>query len=624
MDTYQSPSQEIIRSLQNIANKLRILSIKATNAAKSGHPTSCTSIAELISVLFFHTMRYKVSNPRDASSDRFVLSKGHAAPILYAAWCEAGLFSQDHLMTLRKIDSELEGHPVPRQVFTDVGTGSLGQGLSCACGMAYMGKHIDKASYRVFCLLGDGESAEGAVWEAMSFASFYKLDNLVAIFDVNRLGQSQPTALQHKMDVYRQRAEAFGWNAIVIDGHDVEAVCRAFHEAEITTGRPTCLLAKTFKGRGIIGVEDNDGFHGKALGDKAEPAIAHLEKLIKGPVYYHNPRPVIEDAPLLKQTEVKLSEPPNYTLGQKLPIRNAYGTALAKLGTSCDRVVALDGDMKNSTFSITFMNAHPDRFIECFIAEQNMVGVAVGCATRGRAIPFVSTFAAFLCRASDQIRMAAVSQSSVNFVGSHVGCSIGEDGASQMALEDMAMFRALPGSVVFYPSDAVACERAVELAANYPGITFTRATRPDSAVIYANDEPFAIGKAKVVRQSEDDHVLVIAAGVTLDEAMKAANHLELEGIHVRILDPFTVKPIDKAGIVANAKATNGKVVVVEDHYHEGGLGEAVFSAIVECGFRVRHLAVPRVPQSGPCAALLEMFGISAGCIIKTVKELVGQ
>ncbi|EDO27862.1 predicted protein, partial [Nematostella vectensis] len=372
-------------------------------------------------------------------------------------------------------------------------------------------------SYRVFCLLGDGESAEGAVWEAMSFASFYKLDNLVAIFDVNRLGQSQPTALQHKMDVYRQRAEAFGYSYSLVS-------------------RLLTLLSR-FKSSCHECVEDNDGFHGKALGDKAEPAIAHLEKLIKGPVYYHNPRPVIEDAPLLKQTEVKLSEPPNYTLGQKLPIRNAYGTALAKLGTSCDRVVALDGDMKNSTFSITFMNAHPDRFIECFIAEQNMVGVAVGCATRGRAIPFVSTFAAFLCRASDQIRMAAVSQSSVNFVGSHVGCSIGKS---------MAIGR--NRSCPWFPD------------CTYNSVLALRLGPTCADVCNSNS---------VVRQSEDDHVLVIAAGVTLDEAMKAANHLELEGIHVRILDPFTVKPIDKAGIVANAKAANGKVVVVEDHYYEG-------------------------------------------------------
>ncbi|EDO45420.1 predicted protein [Nematostella vectensis] len=621
-DNYHKPDQSTVQSLKDIANKLRILSIKATNASNSGHPTSCASIAELMSVLFFHTMRYKVSNPADPSSDRFVLSKGHAAPILYAAWMEAGLFDEAKLMTLRKFKSELEGHPVPRQSFTDVATGSLGQGLSCACGMAYTAKHFDKASYRVFTLLGDGEAAEGAVWEAMHFAGYYKLDNLVAIFDVNRLGQSQPTSLEHDMETYRKRAEAFGWNAVVVDGHDVEQICRAMYEAENTKGRPTCIIAKTFKGRGIIGVEDQLNFHGKALGDKGLAAIAEIEKLISNNKHSLGPATVIDDAPAIDNTEVKLSEPPNYKLGDKLATRQAYGNGLLKIGNANSRVIALDGDMKNSTFSQEFMKAHPDRFIECFIAEQNMVGVAVGCATRGRTIPFVSTFAAFFSRAYDQIRMAAVSDSTINIMGSHVGCSIGEDGASQMGLEDLAMFRALPNCTVFYPSDAVSCERAVELAANTTGMTFIRASRPATPVIYGNEETFTIGKAKIVRQSADDKVLVIGAGVTLAEALKAADELASSGVSVRVMDPFTIKPLDKDAIVEHAKACGGKVVVVEDHYYEGGIGEAVCHAVVNDNIKVAHLAVPRIPESGPPNDLLQAFGISASCIVKAVNGII--
>jgi len=623
MAEYHCPDQKTLQQLRDIANRLRIDSIESTNASKSGHPTSCCSIAEIMSVLFFHTMKYKVSEPRDVSSDRFVLSKGHAAPILYAAWAEAGLFPRSDLLNLRKIDNDLEGHPTPRLNFIDVATGSLGQGLSCACGMAYTGKYFDKASYRTFCLVGDGESAEGSVWEAANFASFYKLDNLVAIVDVNRLGQSDPTLLQHDMESYRKRWDAFGWNAFVVDGHDVEALCRHFYEAEQVKDKPSVLICKTLKGKGIPGIENEMNWHGKALGDKAKSAIEAIESAMQdknGPYKVARPE-VTDDAKHFAPETVALSEPPSYKIGEKVATRNAYGTALAKLGNNSKRVIALDGDTKNSTFAITFQKSHPDRFIECYIAEQNLIGVGIGCSTRGRTIPFISGFACFLSRGFDQIRMGAISMTQVKFCGSHCGVSIGEDGPSQMALEDLGMFRSIPGCVVFYPSDGVSCERAVELAANHPNMVYIRSSRPATPVLYEKDEVFEIGKSKIIRQSENDTALVIGAGVTLHEAVKAADTLKAEGTHIRVMDIFCLKPIDQAALIANAKACGGKVVTVEDHYPAGGLGEAVAAALSgEKDIAVQHLCVRALPRSGPSAELMDMFGISANHIVKAVKS----
>jgi len=623
MAEYHCPDQKTLQQLRDIANRLRIDSIESTNASKSGHPTSCCSIAEIMSVLFFHTMKYKVSEPRDVSSDRFVLSKGHAAPILYAAWAEAGLFPRSDLLNLRKIDNDLEGHPTPRLNFIDVATGSLGQGLSCACGMAYTGKYFDKASYRTFCLVGDGESAEGSVWEAANFASFYKLDNLVAIVDVNRLGQSDPTLLQHDMESYRKRWDAFGWNAFVVDGHDVEALCRHFYEAEQVKDKPSVLICKTLKGKGIPGIENEMNWHGKALGDKAKSAIEAIESAMQdknGPYKVARPE-VTDDAKHFAPETVTLSEPPSYKIGEKVATRNAYGTALAKLGNNSKRVIALDGDTKNSTFAITFQKSHPDRFIECYIAEQNLIGVGIGCSTRGRTIPFISGFACFLSRGFDQIRMGAISMTQVKFCGSHCGVSIGEDGPSQMALEDLGMFRSIPGCVVFYPSDGVSCERAVELAANHPNMVYIRSSRPATPVLYEKDEVFEIGKSKIIRQSENDTALVIGAGVTLHEAIKAADTLKAEGTHIRVMDIFCLKPIDQAALIANAKACGGKVVTVEDHYPAGGLGEAVAAALSgEKDIAVQHLCVRALPRSGPSAELMDIFGISANHIVKAVKS----
>uniref|UniRef100_A0A1A8NZF7 Transketolase n=1 Tax=Nothobranchius pienaari TaxID=704102 RepID=A0A1A8NZF7_9TELE len=622
MSGYHKPDEKTLQGLKDIANKLRINSIKATCASNSGHPTSCCSAAELMSVLFFNAMRYKADDPRNQCNDRFVLSKGHAAPVLYAVWAEAGFVKESDLINLRKIDCDLEGHPTPKLEFVDVATGSLGQGLGAACGMAYTGKYFDKSSYRVYCMMGDGECSEGSVWEAMAFASYYKLDNLVAIMDVNRLGQSQAAPLQHDMEVYRKRCEAFGWNTYVVDGHDVEELCKAFWQAQQVKDKPTCIVAKTFKGRGLKNIEDQDNWHGKPIPkDKLDDVLKDLQSLIQVPNKTLCPHLPNEDLAPADLSPISLPSPPEYKKGDKMSTRRAYGIALARLGQASKRVVALDGDTKNSTFSELFKKSCPDRYIECFIAEQNMVGVAIGCATRDRTVAFASTFAAFFSRAYDQIRMGAISQSNVNLVGSHCGVSIGEDGPSQMALEDLAMFRAIPTCTVFYPSDAVSTERAVELSANTKGICFIRTSRPDTAVIYSPDEKFELGVAKVVCESDSDVATVIGAGVTLHEALAAHKILQSEGKNICVIDPFTIKPLDAATILSHSRKTGGHVITVEDHYKEGGLGEAVLSAVgCEPGIVVTRLAVSGVPRSGKPQELLDVFGISAKHIVNAVRQ----
>ncbi|KAH8326545.1 hypothetical protein KR067_010056 [Drosophila pandora] len=625
--SYHKPEAKTVQDLKDLAQKLRIHSITSTQASKSGHPTSCSSIAEIMSVLFFQQMKLNLKHPRDPSSDRLILSKGHAAPILYAAWAEAGLFPVEDLQNLRKIDSDLEGHPTPRLNFIDVGTGSLGQGVAVGAGMAYVGKNYDKADYRTYVIVGDGESAEGSVWESLHFAGHYGLDNLCVIFDVNRLGQSEATSLQHKLDIYRDRLEAFGFNTLVVDGHDVEELCKALHCATVTKSKPTALIAKTFKGKDFPNIEDADNWHGKPLGDKAAEVVKHLQGLIVTKDVKLCPKTVGKSgaAPEVDISNVKLSSPPSYKLGDSIATRLAYGTALAKIAKNNDRVIALDGDTKNSTYSDKIKTISAERYIECFIAEQNLVGVAVGAACRRRTVAFVSTFATFFTRAFDQIRMGAISQTNVNFVGSHCGCSIGEDGPSQMGLEDIAMFRTIPGSTIFYPSDAVSTERAVELAANTKGVCFIRTSRPNTCVIYENDEPLCIGQGKVVRQKSSDEVLLIGAGITLYECLSAADQLEKNCITARVIDPFTIKPLDADLIIEHGKQCGGRVVVVEDHYQQGGLGEAVLSALAgERNFVVKHLYVPTVPRSGPPSVLIDMFGISARHVVAAVNDLLKQ
>ncbi|XP_004645150.2 transketolase-like protein 1 isoform X1 [Octodon degus] len=542
-----------------------------------------------MAVLFFYTMKYKQSDLEHPDNDRFILSK--------------------------------------RLSFVDVATGWLGQGLGASCGMAYTGKYFDRASYRVFCLLGDGESSEGSVWEALAFAAYYSLDNLVAIFDVNRLGHCGSFPLEHYVEVYQKRFEAFGWNTYVVDGRDVEALCQVFWQAAHVKGKPTAVVAKTFKSRGMPNVEDTESWHGKPMPQERADAII---KLIESQIQTNRsltPQPPIEDSPQVNIEDIKMTTPPAYEVGDMMSTRKACGLALAKLGYENDRVIVLDSDTKNYTFSEIFKKEHPERFIECFVAEQNMVSVALGCAMRGRTIAFASTFAAYMSRAYDQIRVGAICGVNIRLIGSHCGVSVGEDGPTQMALEDLAMFRALPNCIIFYPSDAVSTEHAVYLAANSKGVCYIRTSQPEIEVVYAPQEIFKIGQAKVIRYSDKDRVTIIGAGVTLHEALTAADELCRQDISVRIIDLFTIKPLDGDTIISSAKATGGRIITVEDHYPEGGIGEAVCAAVSsEPDIVVRQLAVPLMgmPQSGRPGEMLSMFGISARHIVVAVKRILSQ
>lgn len=611
-----------IGALEDVATRLRIGVIRATSAAGSGHPSSSSSAADLAAAIFFSAMHYNPADPRAPENDRFVLSKGHAAPLLYAAWAEAGLISADDLVRLRRIDSDLEGHPTPRLPFVDVATGSLGQGLSVGVGLA-LGARLEGRDSRVFVLLGDGEVAEGAVWEAVQMAGHQRLDTLVAVVDVNRLGQSGPTMLGHDLNAYTRRFRAFGWRAIEVDGHDMRQLVAAFARARRRAGSPTAIVARTVKGQGIDDIADHEGWHGRALpADAAERAIAALTARLHGaprpPIELPRPRAAAEPGPPAAGAVPAL--PP---IGASVATREAYGDALVRVGASDPRVVVLDGDVKNSTFAERFAAAYPGRYIESYIAEQNMVSVAAGLAARGH-VPFASTFACFLTRAADQVRMAGISRSNVKLCGSHAGVSIGEDGPSQMALEDLALFRAIPEAVVLYPSDAIAADAAVRLASAHAGIVYIRTTRPKTPVLYAHDEPFRIGDLKVVRRSADDRVTIVGAGVTLHEALAAHDVLAAEGLRIRVIDLFCVKPVDADALRAAARETGNLVVTVEDHYAEGGLADAVRAAVAEAGVRVVSLAVREIPRSGPPAVLLERYGISRASIVEKVKALLGS
>jgi len=607
-----------IELLKGIANQLRIHSIAATTAAGSGHPTSCCSAAEVVAALFFGHMRYDPKNPRHHNNDRFVLSKGHAAPLLYAAWAEAGLFPTDDLLKLRTIGSDLEGHPTPRLSFVDVATGSLGQGLSAGVGMA-LAARMDNLDYRTYVLLGDGEIAEGGVWEAASLAGIYKLNNLIAIVDVNRLGQSQATAFGHDINVYRDRFKSFGWRVETLDdGHDIEEIMEVLGGVGLND-QPLAILAKTYKGAGVSFLQDKDGWHGKALSkEEAAKAIAELQPSAKSAAGVDIPAPTQLPAPA---NAVPASYAPlAYKPGDSVATREAYGIALARMGDADLRIVAMDGDTKNSTYADKFAKKFPARFVECFIAEQNMVGMAAGFGARGK-VPFASAFACFLARGYDQIRVSGISMANLKLAGSHVGVSIGEDGPSQMGLEDLAMMRAIAGSSVLYPSDAVSTEKLVEQMALAKGIHYLRTSRPKTPVIYSNDEQFPIGGAKVVRQNAGDKVTVVGAGVTLHEALKAADTLAKEGIGVTVIDAYSIKPLGKDVILAAAKKTRNIVVTVEDHYPEGGLGDAVAGELSAEGVKVTKMAVCELPRSGKPNELLAKFGIDAEAIVKQVKAL---
>jgi len=606
-----------IEGLKGIANQLRIHSISATTAAGSGHPTSCCSAADLVAALFFAQMRFDPKNPHYHNNDRFVLSKGHAAPLLYAAWAELGFFPADDLLKLRQLGSDLEGHPTPRLPFVDVATGSLGQGLSVGVGMALCAR-LDNLDYRTYVLLGDGECAEGSVWEAASLAGIHQLNNLVALVDVNRLGQSQPTAFEHNLDVYKHRFEAFGWRTEEIDGHDLEEILEVL--AAVGLGKqPLVILAKTLKGAGVSFLQDKEGWHGRPLTkEEAARAIAELQPSAKSGIG----RPISPPNQLPAPAhEAPSNYPPiTYQLGDMVATREAYGNALVRIGGVDQRVVAMDGDTKNSTYSDKFLKKFPNRFFECFIAEQNMVGVATGFSTRGK-VPFASTFACFFTRAFDQVRVAGISTANLKLTGSHVGVSIGEDGPSQMGLEDLAMMRAVAGSTVLYPSDAVCAEKLVEQMALHKGICFLRTSRPKTPVLYKNEEQFPIGGAKILRQAPGDKVTVVAAGVTLFESLKAADELRNQGIGITVIDAYSIKPLAKDIIKAAAQQTGNLVLTVEDHYAEGGLGDTVAGELSDQGIRVSKLAVNELPHSGKPEELLAKYGIDAKAIVSRVKQL---
>ncbi|MFH1022992.1 MAG: transketolase [Planctomycetota bacterium] len=607
--------------LKTLARNLRIHSIRSTTAAASGHPTTCLSSAEIVAVLFGSVMRYDPKNVNHPNNDRFILSKGHAAPVLYGAWAEAGIISREAVMTLRKIDSDLEGHPTFRLPWAVAATGSLGQGLSVGAGLALNAKKLDKLPCRTFVLMGDGECAEGSVWEAAVFAGHYKLDNLVGIVDLNGLGQSEKTMYGTDPEPFALRFRSCGWETAVVDGHDLSALLAVFEKAAKTSGKPFAIIAKTKKGKGVSFLEDKGGWHGKPLKkDEEAKALAELgNELSASPVIrVAAPAPAGASAPRI----VPDLPTPTAKIGDKIATRVAYGDALAKLGAVHPGVVALDGDTKNSTFAEKFMKAFPDRYFEAFIAEQNMVSVAVGLAARGK-IPFVSTFAAFFARAYDQIRMAGLSAANIKICGSHCGVSIGEDGPSQMGLEDIAMMRAIPRGILLYPSDAVSTEKLVVEMARFKGIAYLRTTRLPMPVIYPTHEKFPVGGSKVVRSSPKDKLAIVAAGITIHEALAAADDLAKDGIAVRVIDAYSVKPMDREGLLKAARETGGRLLTVEDHYPEGGLGDAVLGALATEGVRVFKMAVPDLPRSGKPDELLRAFGIDRTHIAAKARAIIG-
>jgi transketolase len=603
----------------DLAQQLRVDSVRASAAAGSGHPTSSMSAADLIAVLLDGYLKLDFAHPDDPHRDHLIFSKGHASPLYYSMLKAAGAITDEELLSFRRFGSRLEGHPTPQIPPTDVATGSLGQGLPIGVGVAIAGKELDRLPYRVWVLCGDSEMAEGSIWEAFQHAAWAGLDNLTAIVDVNRLGQTRETMLGWDMDGYAERARAFGWHAIVIDGHDVEAIDAAYREAIETTGRPTVVLAQTKKGRGVKAVEDQPGKHGKPLDDPDE-AIRELGGERDLTVEVAAP----SDEPAPHRFEAPGGELPSWDLGEEVATRLAYGEALTALGSMRGDVVALDGEVSNSTHSELFAQAHPDRYFEMFIAEQQMVAAAVGMQVRGW-VAFGSTFAAFLSRAYDFVRMAAISRADLRLSGSHAGVSIGEDGPSQMALEDLAAFRAVHDSTVLHPSDANQTAALVAEMADRPGISYMRTLRPKTPVRTAPDEPVTIGGSRAVRSSADDEVTIVACGITVDEADKAADELESQGLRARVIDCYSIKPIDAATLATAARDT-GAIVTVEDHWPEGGLGDAVLAALAQEHEPVQlvKLAVRDMPSSGSAAELMHAAGIDAEAIVAAVTELVRE
>ncbi|WP_164102068.1 transketolase [Candidatus Laterigemmans baculatus] len=623
--------------LDALARQIRVWVLKSTHAAASGHPTSALSAVELMTALCFGgILRYDPHEPEAPNNDRLIFSKGHASPLLYALWAAAGEVSEEELMTYRQFDSRLEGHPTSRFSYAEAATGSLGQGLSIGLGMALAAKKLDSLDYRTFVLLGDSEMAEGSNWEAIQLAAHYGLDNLIGILDVNRLGQRGETMYGHDLEAYRKRVEPFGWRTVMIEnGHDHAQILDALRQATAADGRPVMVIAHTEKGHGVSFLADQDGRHGKALGDdelgKALAELGKVERRIRGTLA----SPSQSEAATSRAANASAGKSPRrstddgaprasirwgseYKIGEEVATRAAYGKALARLGELYPQLVALDGEVSNSTHSEELKKKHPERFFEMYIAEQNMVGTAVGMALRGK-LPFVSTFAAFFSRAFDQIRMSPHSGANVKFIGSHAGVSIGEDGPSQMGLEDIALFRSVADSVVLYPCDAVSTEHLVAAMADHEGLAYLRTTRGKTPVIYNPEEPFPIGGAKVLRSNDEDQMTIVAAGITVHEALKASDQLLDEGIRARVIDLYSIKPINHPTLEAAARET-GRILTVEDHYAAGGLGEAVCHALSDNTVAIRCLAVDRRPRSGTPERLLESSGISAARIVEAARR----
>src|SRR5215210_4591192 len=602
------PDSDLWREL---GQQLRVDAVGASAKAGSGHPTSSMSAADLAAVLFAAHFRYDFDEPKSPANDRLVFSKGHASPLVYGLFHAAGALTEDEFMSYRQFGSRLEGHPTPALPWVDVATGSLGQGLPIGVGMAIAGKRLDRLPFRVWVICGDSEMAEGSMWEAAEHAAFYELDNLTAIIDVNRLGQRGETMHGWDLSSYVDRFRAFGWHTIEVDGHDVEQIDAAYREAEATTGKPTAVVARTIKGKGYAKVEDQPGWHGKAV---AEEAVEELGGL-------RNIRVAVAKPDLGERHRFDASgtpEWPVYDVGSKVSTRKAYGDALAALGGEDPEVVALDGEVSNSTYAEIFRDAHRDRYFEMYIAEQQMAAAAVGMQVLGWK-PFASTFAAFWSRAYDFVRMGAISRATLKLCGSHAGVSIGEDGPSQMALEDLAAFRAISGSTVLYPCDGNQTAKLVRTMADLEGISFLRTTRADTPVVYEADEEFPVGGSKTLRSSDDDEVTLVAAGITLHEALAAADRLGEDGVSTRVIDLYSVKPVDADTL----RSIRTPIVTVEDHWAEGGLGEAVLSALGEDEERppVRILAVREMPHSGKPAELLAAAGIDAEHIAAAAREL---
>lgn len=622
-------------SLEDKARLVRKWSMIATTEAGSGHPTSCLSAADLMTVLFDKHYTYDLQHPLDQQNDRLIFSKGHAAPLFYTMYALSGAFPLEELKTLRKINSRLEGHPTPEFPYTEAATGSLGQGLSVGAGLA-IGIQRNRDSHseqkpHVYVLLGDGELAEGQIWEAANFAGYYHLNNLIAIVDINRLGQSQETMFGHNIKQYAERFGAFGWEVITIDGHNMAQITKAFEQAvNNKTDKPVAIVAQTQKGQGISFLSDKDNWHGKPLPkDKLEEAIKELGN-VKDEVVFSLEQPQRKSAEVGSHNFSNASPQMKsvvYNLGDQIATREVYGKVMAELGQHDKSIVLLDAEVKNSTFSIDFMKVFPDRFVECFIAEQNMVSVAAGLSRFGKK-PFVSTFAAFLTRAADQIRMAWLSKANITFVGSHAGVSIGEDGASQMGLEEISMFGTLPGVVVLQPSDAVSTIKLLGVLANHNGMAYLQTLRPKTTVIYGPKETFKIGGSKIVRAAKKgskkrDLLTVVATGITVPEALKAADVLEKKGISIRVVDAYSISPIDKKTLIACAKETKKKILItVEDHFGHGGMGDFALEAVAGENIHVIKMAVTSHSHSGTGSELLHNAGIDADAIVKQVKKLL--